>query len=111
MIQKSGMTLLYAEENRESQTFIIILSPINKIMNKIYNKFLLIIGVAVLFSASDAGMLNLDPKGEFPEASVWEDPNPMEAALNDIYLGTGHGSNEMMISSLADESHCMHAIG
>src|SRR5690625_7417381 len=80
-------------------------------MNKIYNKFLLIIGVAVLFSACDAGILNLDPKGEFPEASVWEDPNLMEAFLNDIYLGMGHGLNEVMLSSLADESHFIHGYG
>src|SRR5690625_2566287 len=80
-------------------------------MNKIYNKFLLIIGVAVLFSACDAGILNLDPKGEFPEASVWEDPNLMEAFLNDIYLGMGHGLNEVMLSSLADESHFIHGDG
>lgn len=80
-------------------------------MNKIYSKLLLIIGISVLFTACDADILNVDPKGEFPESSVWEDPNLMEAFLNDIYLGMQHGLYEVMLSSLADESHFIHGYG
>lgn len=81
-------------------------------MKKIYNKILVIISISVLFTtACDTSILDVQPKGEFPEESVWEDPNLMTAFLNDIYLGMEHGLYEVMLGSLADESHFIHGYG
>lgn len=80
-------------------------------MKNTYKKLLFLLSAALLYTACDTDILNIQPKDQFPEESVWEDPNLIEAFLNDIYLGMEHGLYEVMLSSMADESHFIHGYG
>src|SRR5437660_1598932 len=56
-------------------------------------------------------ILDVTPKDQFPDQAVFADPNLAEAFLNDIYRGLGHGLYEIMLASLADETHFIHVYG
>src|SRR5256886_4680854 len=56
-------------------------------------------------------VLDVTPKDQFPDQAVFADPNLAEAFLNDIYRGLGHGLYEIMLASLADETHFIHVYG
>lgn len=56
-------------------------------------------------------LLNQEPLDQISEEAVWNDPALIEAYVNDIYLGMGHGLYEVMLSSVADETHFTHGYG
>src|SRR5207237_1725637 len=56
-------------------------------------------------------ILDVTPKDQFPDQAVFADPGLAEAFLNDIYRGLGHGLYEIMLASLADETHFIHVYG
>src|SRR5699024_6824537 len=45
------------------------------------------------------------------EKNVWNDPDLIEAYINDIYLSMGHGQHEILLASLSDETHFTHGYG
>lgn len=49
-------------------------------------------------------ILNVTPKDQFSDATVWNDPNLIETYVNNIYGGIPHGFSDIMMSSLCDES-------
>ncbi len=55
--------------------------------------------------------LNPPPEDRFGDAAVWEDPALVEAFVNEMYRGLNHGIRELMLGSLADESHFIHNYG
>ncbi len=71
-----------------------------------------IAALLVLFGASACNnVLDVGPKDQFPEQAVFTDPNLAQAFLNDAYRGMGHGLYEIMLASLADETHFIHGYG
>lgn len=67
--------------------------------------------ILLAFTACDTQVLNQEPLDQISEEAVWDDPALIEAYLNDIYLGMGHGLYEVMFSSVADETHFTHGYG
>ena len=65
----------------------------------------------LLGANSCTDVLDVTPKDQFPDQAVFADPNLAEAFLNDIYRGLGHGLYEIMLASLADETHFIHVYG
>lgn len=49
-------------------------------------------------------ILNVTPKDQFSDATVWNDPNLIQTYVNDIYGGIPHGFSDIMMSSLCDEA-------
>lgn len=56
-------------------------------------------------------VLDQEPVDQISEEAVWDDPALIEAYINDIYLGMGHGLYEVMFSSISDETHFTHGYG
>ncbi|SHF48045.1 Starch-binding associating with outer membrane [Fodinibius roseus] len=56
-------------------------------------------------------VLDEEPVDQISEEAIWDDPALIEAYINDIYLGMGHGLYEVMLSSAADETHFTHGYG
>ncbi|HLR31723.1 MAG TPA: RagB/SusD family nutrient uptake outer membrane protein, partial [Fodinibius sp.] len=56
-------------------------------------------------------ILNKEPLDQISEKAVWNDPALVEAYINDIYIGMGHGLHEVMLSSISDETHFTHGYG
>ena len=69
-----------------------------------------ILGFSLLFysTSCDTDFLNVNPEDRFSEDVVWQDPNLVEAFVNEMYRGLNHGIRELMLGSLADESHFIH---
>lgn len=67
--------------------------------------------ILLVFAACDTQILNQEPLDQVSEEAIWDDPALIEAYLNDIYLGMGHGLYEVMFSSVADETHFTHGYG
>lgn len=65
---------------------------------------------ALLFTGCD-GLITDQPLDQISDENVWEDENLIEAYLNDIYIGMGHGFNEMKVMSLTDEGQLIHGYG
>ncbi|HEX8038062.1 MAG TPA: RagB/SusD family nutrient uptake outer membrane protein [Chryseosolibacter sp.] len=55
--------------------------------------------------------LNPPAEDRFADAAVWQDPALVEAFVNEIYRGLNHGIRELMLGSLADETHFIHNYG
>src|SRR5687768_1922908 len=72
-----------------------------------------ILGILFLVQANSCNtdFLNVNPPAKLSDASVWTDPALVEAFVNDIYRGLGHGIKELMAGSLTDESHFIHNYG
>jgi hypothetical protein len=72
-----------------------------------------ILGFSLLFysTSCDTDFLNVNPEDRFSEDVVWQDPNLVEAFVNEMYRGLNHGIRELMLGSLADESHFIHNYG
>lgn len=62
-------------------------------------------------SSCDTNILDVQFDDEIPFEDVLKSPDLIEIYLNDIYLGMGHGLHEIMLGSLADESHFIHGYG
>src|SRR5699024_10106408 len=72
------------------------------------NSLILVILVVIGMSCD---ILNLNPSDQFSEKNVWNDPDLIEAYINDIYLSMGHGQHEILLASLSDETHFTHGYG
>jgi hypothetical protein len=72
-----------------------------------------ILGILFLIQANSCNtdFLNVSPPDRLSDATVWTDPALVEAFVNDMYRGLGHGIKELMAGSLADESHFIHNYG
>ncbi|HLR24333.1 MAG TPA: RagB/SusD family nutrient uptake outer membrane protein [Fodinibius sp.] len=75
---------------------------------KFINSLILVILVVIGMSCD---ILNLNPSDQFSEKNVWNDPDLIEAYINDIYLSMGHGQHEILLASLSDETHFTHGYG
>lgn len=65
--------------------------------------------VALLgLAGCDNSILNVTPKDQLSDATVFADPNLAQAFLNDMYIGMGHGLYEIMLGSITDEMHFIH---
>jgi hypothetical protein len=62
-------------------------------------------------SSCNTDFLNPPPEDRFGDVSVWQDPALVEAFVNEMYRGLNHGIRELMLGSLADESHFIHNYG
>src|SRR5699024_2172366 len=56
-------------------------------------------------------ILSQKPLNAISGPAVWNDPALMQANLNDIYKGMGHGLNETMLASLSDDAMFIHGYG
>ena len=63
------------------------------------------------FGSCNTEFLNVSPPGNLSDAVVWNDPALVEAFVNEMYRGLNHGIRELMVGSLADESHFIHNYG
>lgn len=62
--------------------------------------------LAVLgLSACDNSILNVTPKDQMSDETVFADPALSEAFLNDIYNGMGHGLFQTTLWALTDDGH------
>jgi len=48
--------------------------------------------------------LNVSPKDQYSDNAVWNDPNLIQAFVDNIYGGIPHGFDILMMSSLSDEA-------
>lgn len=72
--------------------------------------FLIVTFVGLLtFNACD--VLDKQALDEISGDAVWKDPNLIEAYVNDIYLGMGHGLHEIMLASMTSDAHFIHNYG
>lgn len=62
-------------------------------------------------SSCNTDFLNPPPEDRFGDVSVWQDPALVEAFVNEMYRGLNHGIRELMLGSLADETHFIHNYG
>lgn len=74
-------------------------------------KYILTITLFLNASSCDTEFLNVAPQDRLTDAAVWSDPNLVEAFVNEMYRGLNHGLRELMVGSLADESHFIHNYG
>lgn len=74
-------------------------------------KYLFATTLFVCVGSCDSDFLNPPAEDRFADAAVWQDPALVEAFVNEIYRGLNHGIRELMLGSLADESHFIHNYG
>jgi hypothetical protein len=69
-----------------------------------------ILGIAFFLQANSCNndFLNPTPEDRLPNEAVWKEPLLVESFVNDMYRGLNHGIRELMLGSLADESHFIH---
>src|SRR6266513_999582 len=67
-----------------------------------------IAAVLVLGLTGCNGILDVSPRDQLSDDAVFADPNLAQAFLNDMYRGMGQGLYEIMLSSMADETHFIH---
>ncbi|GAA5520698.1 RagB/SusD family nutrient uptake outer membrane protein [Aliifodinibius salicampi] len=79
--------------------------------NLTYISTLLCVMLLVITACDVQEALDQEPLDQISEEAVWDDPALIEAYVNDIYLGMGHGLYEVMLSSAADETHFTHGYG
>ena len=71
-----------------------------------------IITIALLLTtACNKDFLEKRPLTEYTEDDVWKDPNMIQAYINDLYPKMRHGFEEVMLSSMTDESRFIHNYG
>lgn len=76
-------------------------------MKKLRFLLLFFIGLTIL-SSCDNQILNQQPEDEITEEQLWNDVALMEAFVNNIYSGIGHGFTSISISSGVDETKHVH---
>lgn len=79
--------------------------------NLTYISTLLCVMLLAITACDVQEALDQEPVDQISEEAVWDDPALIEAYVNDIYLGMGHGLYEVMLSSAADETHFTHGYG
>lgn len=79
--------------------------------NLTYITSLLFVMLLAMTACDVQNALDQEPLDQISEEAVWDDPALIEAYVNDIYLGMGHGLYEVMLSSAADETHFTHGYG
>src|SRR5690606_13591304 len=62
-------------------------------------------------TSCNTDFMNVAPRDRLTDAVVWSDPALVEAFVNEMYRGLNHGIRELMVGSLADESHFIHNYG
>ncbi len=62
-------------------------------------------------TSCNTDFMNVEPRDRLTDAVVWSDPALVEAFVNEMYRGLNHGIRELMMGSLADESHFIHNYG
>src|SRR5690606_2608457 len=62
-------------------------------------------------TSCNTDFMNVEPRDRLTDAVVWSDPALVEAFVNEMYRGLNHGIRELMMGSLADESHFSHNYG
>ncbi|WP_343304901.1 RagB/SusD family nutrient uptake outer membrane protein [Chitinophaga niabensis] len=72
---------------------------------------ILAILLIALATACNKDLLEKKPLTEYMEDAVWKDPNLVQAYVNDLYPKMRHGFNEVMLSSMTDESRFIHNYG
>ncbi|TWF44622.1 putative outer membrane starch-binding protein [Chitinophaga polysaccharea] len=65
-----------------------------------------IVGAAV--SSCNKDFLEKKPLTEYEESDVWKDVGLVQAFVNDLYVQMRPGYNEVMLSSMTDESRFIH---
>jgi starch-binding outer membrane protein, SusD/RagB family len=82
-------------------------------MKRMKNIFKYTFATVALLCANSCNTDFLNPPAEdrFADAAVWQDPALVESFVNEIYRGLNHGIRELMLGSLADESHFIHNYG
>lgn len=78
---------------------------------KNYLKYLIAVAFLLQATSCDTDFLNVTPEDRVKADDVWKDPALAEAFVNEIYRGLNHGIRELMLGSLADESHFIHNYG
>ena len=74
-------------------------------------KYIFVPVLFVFASSCDTEFLNPPPEDRFGDVVVWKDPALVEAFVNEMYRGLNHGIRELMLGSLADETHFIHNYG
>lgn len=76
-------------------------------------KLVLCLGIVSLsiLSGCDPSVLNVPPGDEITQDQIWNDEALLEAYVNDIYRGIGHGYNGVELSSGVDETKHVHGWG
>ncbi len=67
--------------------------------------------VLLSINACGSDILDVSFEDEIPLDEVWKNATLTENYLIGLYEGMGHGLHEIMLSSLADESHFIHGYG
>ena len=78
---------------------------------KNFIKYLFATAVFLGVGSCNTDFLNPPAEDRFADAAVWQDPALAEAFVNEMYRGLNHGIRELMLGSLADESHFIHNYG
>src|SRR5215218_5825212 len=71
-------------------------------MKRILSFLIVVAGLAQLSACKK--QLDILPKDQFSDASVWSDPALIQTFVNNIYSGVPHGFGCIMMASMADES-------
>lgn len=64
--------------------------------------------LAVTIVSCNKDFLEKKPLSEFEESDVWKDKGLIQAFVNDLYVQMRPGFNEVMLSSMSDESRFIH---
>lgn len=80
------------------------------------NKFIIIRNILLAVLLTGAAACNKDflekkPLDAYSDLDVWNDPALVQAFVNDMYNQLRHGYNEVMLSSMTDESRFIHNYG
>ncbi|UYQ92880.1 RagB/SusD family nutrient uptake outer membrane protein [Chitinophaga horti] len=78
---------------------------------KLQIKHLLPVCCLFLLAACNKDFLEKKPLDAYSDRDVWNDPSLTQAFVNDMYSQMRHGYNEVMLSSMTDESRFIHNYG
>lgn len=72
---------------------------------------IMLAAMMLLSVACNKDILNKKPLNDYRDEDVWKDPALVSAYVNNLYLQMRHGYNEVMLSSISDESRFIHNYG
>ncbi|WP_341841999.1 RagB/SusD family nutrient uptake outer membrane protein [Chitinophaga caseinilytica] len=73
--------------------------------------YMLLAAMTLFSAACNKDILNKKPLNDYSDEDVWKDPPLVVAYVNNLYLQMRHGFNEVMLSSVSDESRFIHNYG